>query len=85
MVILTNIDGNDCYDENDDGNNDKLMGVCPVPMPPPHTHPIEDDIDNDDNIYNNDCYGDNDDYDDDDGGVRNDDELMGVCPSPCME
>ena len=53
-------------------------------MPPPHTHPIDDDIDNDDYIDTNDCYGDNDDYDDKDDGVRNDDgnddELMGVCP-----
>ena len=55
-------------------------------MGPPHTHPINDDIDNYDNIDTNDCYGDNDDYDDKDDGVRNgnNDELMGVCPGPYL-
>ena len=24
-------DGNDCYDDNNDGNNDKLMGVYSIP------------------------------------------------------
>ena len=56
------------------------MGVCPMSMPPPHTHSI----DNDNNIDTNDCYGDNDDYDDEDDGVLkndgNNDKLMGVCP-----
>ena len=56
--IYDNIDTNSCYGDNDDyddkddgvrnddGNDDELMGVCPVSMPPPLTHPIDDDIDN---------------------------------------
>ena len=31
MKITLMFDGNDCYDDNNDGNNDKLMGVCPSP------------------------------------------------------
>ena len=50
------------------------MGVCPMSMPPPHTHSI----DNDNNIDTNGCYD-----DEDDGVLKNDgnnDKLMGVCP-----
>ena len=29
MILM--FDGNDCYDDNNDGNNDKLMGVYSIP------------------------------------------------------
>ena len=54
------------------------MGVCPMSMPPPHTHSI----DNDNNIDTNGCYD-----DEDDGVLKNDgnnDKLMGVYSIPYL-